>query len=303
MTRIWNCLFAYNRADRCADQGGVGALRIDGDAEIINCTFADNEGLRHPLAPSQPAHGGIYVISGEVDISNCILWGNTGDQLAFAGSSNDLTVEFTNIEGGWAGQGNINVEPLFMNVGNPMATKYQLTSLSPSREAGNTDLLPCDVYDLAPEVTDEQYPFSEACAVHPEELGPQHPFDLDRTTRLKPCKENVDQGAYEHRLGDRCPDIDGSGFVNILDIAAMLDEWGQPLDVCECDPDLDRDGVVDVNDLVILMASWGEFDCQSMTGGGAQVPQSIQDCYDMYFDPQDPSKYQACLDMLQRLEQ
>ena len=52
-----------------------------------------------------------------------------------------------------------------------------------------------------------------------------------------------------------CPgDIDDSGTVNVMDLLAVLDEWG-----CTgaCIADVNNDGVVDVLDLLIVVDEWG----------------------------------------------
>ena len=49
-------------------------------------------------------------------------------------------------------------------------------------------------------------------------------------------------------------DVDGDGFVDFTDLAALLAAWG----VCEeCPADLDGDGIVGTSDLIILLNNWG----------------------------------------------
>ena len=55
--------------------------------------------------------------------------------------------------------------------------------------------------------------------------------------------------------GVPCPgDIDDSGSVDVMDLLAVLDEWG-----CngECIADINNDDVVDVLDLLIVLDEWG----------------------------------------------
>ena len=48
-----------------------------------------------------------------------------------------------------------------------------------------------------------------------------------------------------------CPDTDGDGIVNVNDMLAVLDSWG------DCPADVDADGLVNVNDVLLVIAEWG----------------------------------------------
>ena len=51
-----------------------------------------------------------------------------------------------------------------------------------------------------------------------------------------------------------CPaDINGDGTIDVADLLAMVEVWGQPSEV----GDLDGDGTVAVSDLLILIEAWG----------------------------------------------
>jgi len=96
--------------DNSAMQGG-GMRNNDPHPFITNCTFAGNTG------------GAIINNNGSVPtVVNSILWGNPGGSII--GSA---TVSFSDIEGGYAGTENLDVDPLF---------------LDPSGEFGNYRLAP-----------------------------------------------------------------------------------------------------------------------------------------------------------------
>ena len=70
--------------------------------------------------------GGIAVDSSDVEISNCIVWGNsapTSPQIYNAGSGS-LAVAYSDVQGGWEGTGNIDPDPCFADSGywDPNAT-------------------------------------------------------------------------------------------------------------------------------------------------------------------------------------
>jgi predicted outer membrane repeat protein len=112
---ILNCLFAGNVSQ---DNGGA----IYGTPFIRGCTFTENEAYY--------SQGG--AVAGDSDqnkaqILNSILWGNTPDQALYA------AVVWSDVQGGWAGSGNIAADPLFVN---PAASDYHLQAGSPCIDAG-----------------------------------------------------------------------------------------------------------------------------------------------------------------------
>ncbi|MHC4676899.1 MAG: right-handed parallel beta-helix repeat-containing protein, partial [Planctomycetota bacterium] len=89
------------------------------DGPITNCTIADNlAGIRG---------GGIS--GGE--IINCIIWDNWPEQIYLPAS-----VTYSDVQGGWEGEGNIDADPLFA-----LDTDYHLMPGSPCIDAGTND--PC----------------------------------------------------------------------------------------------------------------------------------------------------------------
>ena len=53
-----------------------------------------------------------------------------------------------------------------------------------------------------------------------------------------------------------CPtDVDGDGFTNAFDLAALLGKWG-PVDAGDCQ-DADGNGLIDAFDLAVLLGAWG----------------------------------------------
>ena len=62
---------------------------------------------------------------------NCILWGNTADQIV---SYNDsIVVAYCDIQGGWTGEGNIEANPQFVNA---VGGNFELKAGSPCIDAG-----------------------------------------------------------------------------------------------------------------------------------------------------------------------
>lgn len=113
-----NCIIAGN-PNACG-------IRLSGAASprIVNCTIADN---------THDTYGGIdcsnYSTPG---ITNCIIWDNTPAQIQ-SDTYSTPTVSYSNVEGGYAGVSNINMNPEFMNPGN---NDYHLRPISPCIDSG-----------------------------------------------------------------------------------------------------------------------------------------------------------------------
>jgi len=99
---VSNCVFAGNIE---ANWSG-GIFSLSRDTTIQNCTFSGNSA----------AHG-----SGALNawlgakVTDCIFWDNS--QPAIDGWQQELIVRYCNVQGGWPGDGNIDVDPFFVSSG------------------------------------------------------------------------------------------------------------------------------------------------------------------------------------------
>ncbi len=94
-TTITNCTFSGNVAN---DGGGISC----GDSTTItNCTFSGNVA----------GDGGGIACWGSTTITNCIVWNNSPDSIHDASGSS--IVSYSDVQGGWPGEGNIDADPLF----------------------------------------------------------------------------------------------------------------------------------------------------------------------------------------------
>ncbi len=90
---IRNCIIAANR------QEGI----LGGKPTIINCTIVEN--LRQGITATVPT------------VSNSILYFNNRDGDGTQINSNFATIAYSDVEGGWVGDGNIQADPNFVELG------------------------------------------------------------------------------------------------------------------------------------------------------------------------------------------
>jgi len=115
---------------------GGGVYCGDASPNIINCTITDNEageGAGIYCRRSNPSinnstvarnwgwwyGGGIYCYISSATITNSIVWGNEGrhgPQLYLA-EGGKAALGYTDVQGGWEGQGNIDADPCFVRPG------------------------------------------------------------------------------------------------------------------------------------------------------------------------------------------
>ncbi|MHC4324394.1 MAG: right-handed parallel beta-helix repeat-containing protein, partial [Planctomycetota bacterium] len=99
---VSNCVFSGNIEDNWI--GGIFSLSRD--TTIQNCTFSSNSVARGSSAVN--ARLGAKV-------SDCIFWDNS--QPAIDGRKDKLFVRYCNVQGGWPGEGNVDVDPYFVMPG------------------------------------------------------------------------------------------------------------------------------------------------------------------------------------------
>jgi len=100
---IRNCIFSNNIATAV----GGAVNNAEGAAALINCTFHTNKDLL--------GGGAISNFSNGMVITNCILMGNEPGEIYSFGT---IDVTYSNISGGFAGEGNIDADPLFADAEN-----------------------------------------------------------------------------------------------------------------------------------------------------------------------------------------
>jgi hypothetical protein len=96
-----NCTFSGNSSRR-----GGGACNYDSHLILTNCTLAGNSAYRGRA---------MYNFGSSLSISNSIIW-NGGNEIDIH-NYESATITYSNIKNSWPGEGNIDVDPLFVNHG------------------------------------------------------------------------------------------------------------------------------------------------------------------------------------------
>lgn len=94
---LTNCVFVGNKSDA---NGGAIYNATTSAPTIVNCTFNSNVAAQG---------GALYNLSSNPIVANSIIWNST-----IVNSSGTPVITYSNIQGGYAGTGNINSQPVFV---------------------------------------------------------------------------------------------------------------------------------------------------------------------------------------------
>ncbi|MBN1763661.1 MAG: C10 family peptidase [Sedimentisphaerales bacterium] len=166
VAHITNSILSGNTA---LQAGGAVTCNSFSNAKINNCTIVGNQ--------SADNAGAILSLISQPLLTNCILWDNHPDSI----QAESIKVTFSNIEGDWNGQGNLNQSPMFNNPG-----------------SWQTGGLPVDPnYDLWIE-GDYQIDWNSPCVNAGANTVNTGETDILGNDRI--VNEHVDMGAYENQV-------------------------------------------------------------------------------------------------------
>jgi len=221
---ITNCVITGNTAQR------GGGMCNSGTAPVLtNCTFSGNTATL--------AAGGLYNYSSNPTLTNCILWGDTLPEIIVDGTG-ATTINYSNVQEGWSGIGNINDDPLFIDA---------------------------DGFDETTGTVDDNLRLSSdsPCIDTGDNISVAVTTDLDVHSRIADgdCNDTeiVDMGAYEFSYA-YAGDFDGQCDVDYDDYAVLASAWltadGQPYYNPVCDISVPADNYIDKADLRVLTTNW-----------------------------------------------
>jgi len=211
---VTNCTITGNSA---RDVGG-GLRCYESSITITNCTISGNI--------ADISGGGIYCGVSDPTITNCILWGDSapnGPEIYVC--SGLPVIIYSDVQGGWSGEGNIDADPLFLGGGD-----YHLTLRSPCIDSGTDAWIYTDIdgearplgigFDMgADEYTNPDCWDGDMDGYGDVACGG---YDCDDTNPdINPGEEICDNGIDDDCDGlvdlldpDCCDDADGDGFTD-----------------------------------------------------------------------------------------
>ncbi|MHC4570883.1 MAG: right-handed parallel beta-helix repeat-containing protein [Planctomycetota bacterium] len=161
---ITNSIISGNSAP-----SGGGIFALGSDPTIINCTISGN---------TASVGGAIYCADSNIIIINCILWGDNPEEIYV--DNGTLVMTYCDVQDGWSGLGNIDIDPLFVSPGYWDANgvliegDYHLSEDSPCIDAGD-----------------------------PNYVSEPNETDLDGNPRVS--GDRIDMGAYEFTVINIAP--------------------------------------------------------------------------------------------------
>lgn len=167
--QIINNVFSSNSVSESAGRGGGIYCRDGGHGIIINNTIVHND-ARYG--------GGLYSENSNPVVINTILWGNSAETSAgIHQSGGSLQVRYSDIQGGWDGEGNSNLDPLFAD------ETFHLSDNSPCIGAGIASY-PIDGVDYSCPNMDCEYEPRPNPAGSPPDMGAfESPLGTDIVTQ------------------------------------------------------------------------------------------------------------------------
>ena len=234
---LTNCTFSGNEAGTAPGYSGYGGGMYNWSSSsptVTNCTFSQNS------AGAWEGGSGMYNLSScSPTVTNCIFWSNLPSEIRNNNAYASLT--YCDVLGGYAGEGNIDTDPLFMDADGPDDTvgtaddNLRLLAGSPCIDAADNTAVPSGVttdLDGKPRFVDD------LCTT---DTG--NPPDADAI---------VDMGAYEFLRSD----IDSNGAVDLVDFSRFALYWKESGCGACGGADLTCDGDVDLYDLKEFGDNW-----------------------------------------------
>jgi hypothetical protein len=185
-------------------------------------------------------------------VTNSILWGNTPNQI-----EGNSTVRYSDVQGVWPGEGNIDADPYFVD---PNNGNYHLKSQAGSWDPNSQSWV---INDVTSPCIDTGNP---GCPLGDEPVDPNN--------------VRINMGAYGGRAeASRTPigwgllaDLTNDWKVDYADFAGQAEDWQL---TATCQPgDLNRDGTVNLPDVVLTALDW--LNVRSVAKAGMDY--QIEDC-------------------------
>ena len=252
-----NCIFSGNTA---RSSGGAVHNVYLSDVTFTNCTFAGN---RAPAGSAIACYASRPEYFSSTNVTNCIIW--DGENSIWNGGASIITVTYSDVQYGYPGLGNIDIDPCFAYPGywDPNGTS----------EDANDDFWVDGDYHLKSfgwrwNTVHEEWTFDRVTSRCIDAGNPGSPL-LDEPLTIPDDPDNdygrnlrINMGAYGGTPQASIPpydwallaDINNDGIVDFCDLAYVGMDWG----LCEAQQpgDFDRNSGVGPTDLDLLSDNW-----------------------------------------------
>ncbi|MGD8453230.1 MAG: right-handed parallel beta-helix repeat-containing protein [Phycisphaerae bacterium] len=219
-----DCCIVQNSA---TEAGGGVCCRMESETVLTGCTVSGNSA---PHGRSLACYSAMNPLPSTCIVANCILWSDEDAVWSDDGSTFDIT--YSAVAGGWAGEGNIDEDPLFVD---PANGDFHLSGDSPCIDAGDPGFVPgegeTDI-DGQSRVWDGDGDGVAVVDMGADEFGAPGPGDLNCDgivnnfdirafilAVLNPDGYAVQYPDCDIMLGD----LTGDGLVNNFDIGPFID--------------------------------------------------------------------------------
>lgn len=173
--RLTNCVLTGNTAV----SGGVIYISDDGSVRLTYCTLADNSADNGSALACDSYQ---QQNPSSIEVTNCILW-DSGNEI-WNNDGSIITIAYSDVQGGWPGEGNIDGVPLFVEPGHWNADglwlegDYSLRAGSPCLDAG-TD---AEIYeDIEGNIRPSDFPGADNnCGLADFDMGAYEAFAVPK---------------------------------------------------------------------------------------------------------------------------
>jgi len=229
------CIFVRNSAKF---YGGGMSNTNQSDPILTNCTFSGNSA---PNGNALSCNSLEQKYPSNLQLTNCILW--DGGNEIWNNDNSVITITYSDVEGGWPGEGNINIYPYFADPNNgDFHLKSQAGRWDPNKQSWVQDDVtsPCiDAGDISSPIGFE--PFPNGNRVNMGAYGGR--AQASKSYFGSPVCTTIVAG-----------DINGDCTVDFKDFTIMLSHWLEE----KVAGDINGDCTVNFVDFAIMVSHWLE---------------------------------------------
>lgn len=212
---LTNCIFTANWVFGENGSGGGGVFNYKSPSPMFtNCTFSENR----VLGENGIGGGGAFSYESSSWFTNCIMWGDMPDEIYNHDTASTTTVTYSDIQGGHLGTGNIDEDPLFVDISglDPANWDLHLQANSPCIDAGDNSAPDLPEFDFEGDDRRIDDPLTGDTG-----NGDSPIVDMGADEYTLPCEKDFEEDFDGDFDGDL--DIDGSDLAILTSDLSQMD--------------------------------------------------------------------------------